>query len=84
MDDFIKQLENIKAERVGAFSNEHGELFVLYTLPSIPLIFVTGDELDWEMGWRWTGTRALAQEFILSEVEFSGIKNIVSNIKKKK
>ena len=36
---------------VGEFDNEHGERFVVYRLPGVVTDFVTGDELDWELGW---------------------------------
>lgn len=80
--------ENIEAKAtiLGEFKNKHGEIFLVYRLKALEksplggLIYVTGDELDWETGWRFVDNH-LAQEFLLTEDEFNGIKKILKGEK---
>lgn len=55
---------------LGEFNNELGEQFVVYRIKGVDQVFVTGEELDWESGWVWDGSRNLTQLFALSEDEY--------------
>jgi hypothetical protein len=45
------------------------ETFMVYKSPGLDDALVTGDEMDWETGWRWQGDRLLLQDFQLPEDE---------------
>lgn len=49
--DFDKKLSEGSYHEVGRFKNKHGEEFVMYHMNGVINLFVTGDELDWEIGW---------------------------------
>lgn len=62
---------------VGEFKNKHGEQFVMYQMRGIPGFFVTGDELDWELGWQFEQyDRELTQRFTLTEEESEALNTI--------
>ena len=63
---------------IGEFRNEYGELFVLYTSKYSKNIFITGDEFDWEGGWKYNIESKIAFHlFYLSKKEVSEIKKII-------
>lgn len=67
---------------VGEFRNKHGELFIVYRLPYIDKVYyVTGDELDWELGWRYWGSEELLNRFSLSDDETEQVKKLVRESK---
>lgn len=86
----IKPYEKQKRDKpdwiteVGSFKNEYGEKFVVYQMGNLPGYFVTGDELDWEMGYRFDercGT--LVYDFLLNEQERQNIVAIIEVVKVK-
>lgn len=65
----------------GEFENQFGERYVVYTHPRFPFIqYVTGDELEWEMGWTYMGKGVLAQHFQLSHAEDVKLNKILGNL----
>lgn len=78
-EQFIQDLEKIKGKVVDSFQNEHGENYVIYYFPEVWAgnYFVTGDELEWEIGWNWDKTMMLKQEFKLSPQEFLTIDKLI-------
>lgn len=65
-----------KGDIIGEFKNKHGRSFVLYRFWGVVRDYVTGDDLDWELGWSWNGSYELRQEFILSSEEADRLTNI--------
>ena len=63
----FRQLDRIT--KLSEFKNEHGEMYIIYKIVGSDQLFITGDELDWDIGWEWGGARVLSQHFILSESE---------------
>lgn len=63
---------------LGTFENEHGELFVMHKITNGASIFLTGDEFDWEMGWKYNGVRSAYQEITLTKEEAIQAKEILS------
>ena len=56
---------------VAEFKNEFEEKYVIYRLKGInDVLFITGDELEWETGWIYeqAGSRAI-KVFVLSSTE---------------
>ena len=61
---------------VGECKNEHGEVFVIYTIGNEEGFYITGDELDWNTGWMWNG-RNVVQTFVLSSQEAEMLQKII-------
>ena len=80
--DFWEAHKEGSFETVGMFSNEHGEQFVMYKRESMNVIFITGDELDWEL-WQYQvirlidGSFAIANMFLSSPEEKKKIDEIL-------
>lgn len=68
--------------QLGEFKNRHGERFVLYRFAAGEselrkaiqkrwgkTTFVTGDELDWEIGWEYVKGHGLVKRFELTAAE---------------
>lgn len=64
---------------VDSFRNRYGEEFVIYSIAFGDSIHycVTGDEMNWEFGWRLSGKRLLTQNFVLSEDEYCSVLKII-------
>lgn len=52
------------------FKNEFNEEFIMYRIHGYNQKYITGSELDWEMGWRFDGTSILTQAFRLADDEY--------------
>lgn len=77
-EKFIKTAKECNFRLFGSFKNVHGEEFVIYNWSNMPLFFVTGDELDWETGYRFDeicGT--LGFDFSLSGDERKEILSVI-------
>lgn len=77
-DNGIK-LNTVKV--LGIFYNEHKELFVVYRIIDTGfenMTYVTGSELDWEVGLCFLGGCAVKLH-TLSKVEQQGIKSIIGS-----
>lgn len=55
-------------DELATFANGHGEKFVFYRMGR--QIYITGDELDWEIGWcYYDESKQILKHFELSENE---------------
>jgi hypothetical protein len=80
-ENFYKWLEqNPGVEIIGETENEHGERFVVFKHPHIDDYYVTGDEIDWVLDWKYKrGSRYLSSEFILSPLEAIAITEVIQH-----
>ncbi len=77
--DLLELLEKDMFQIIGKCKNEFGEEFIVYRLTDETLnhlIYVTGSEVDWEMGWHYTGGN-LCKFFGLSLEEDREIKKVI-------
>jgi len=83
--EFDKQVKSKFFHIVGDFKNKFGEKFVMYHINGVVALFVTGDELDWELNWRYEKyDNKLTQEFALSSEEEDKLEALVSKFERPK
>ena len=71
-----------KVKVIGKFHNAAAEFFVVYSVVGVSeIIFVTGDELDWEPGYIWRGGDQLVQPFYLDKEEKMLLEKVVKDAK---
>lgn len=65
---------------IGQFKNEYGEEFLLYRFSKSPHVFITGDELDWDFGWRWNpADKNIVHDFFVNDKEMFEIEKIIQS-----
>ena len=52
-EKFLKDCKRLGLRAIADFKNEYGEEYCIYRSSFIKDVnFITGDELDWEIGWQ--------------------------------
>lgn len=77
-----EKIKNLGCAVIDEFTNPHGEKFVLYGYRSVKsLIFVTGDEFDWELeGYTYVPSiKSFAKVFLTTEQEAELADNIANS-----
>jgi hypothetical protein len=54
-------LKSKSYSQVGIFYNDNGGMFIIYTDKSKENFYITGDEFNWERGWKWTQGRIVTK-----------------------
>lgn len=82
-EKFQELVANHELNVIGEWTNEHGELFVVYRTGMLDYNFVTGDELGWQTGWMVNPMgRGLVKHFTLSDGEQSDLNKVLENYRK--